>query len=127
MSSSTNTEAAIAATDAPMTLPSEDQLKKDDDVSVDPSTPKLPYRISYERHPYIIGLSMFGESESDDDDDNNKNNKTEKDDDETIGVDCQDPGKTALRQAQTLTFREAAPPTTVRNEKIIGSPVDPKH
>ena len=137
MSSSINTQAPSASNVAPMAFPSEDRTKKDDDVSEDSTTPKLPYRISYEKHPYTIGLSMFdddSESESDDDGDDD-NDASENDEDvtiETIGLNRrQEQGTTILQQAQSVTFREATPPTSACSQtpKITKSSisVEPQH
>lgn len=83
----------------------------DDKFEEDLAVPKpSSYRVSFEQHPFTIGLSMFdddSDSESDDDDDD-KGSDTGRGDDYTISFDCKDQVKTNLQQAQSVTFREAA-------------------
>ena len=95
---------------AALSSSSKDTFKKDDGIFEDSLTPKISYRVSCEKHPYTLGLSMFedeSDSESDESDDNGDNDDNFRYDETTIpGFSCQDRIMSTLEQAQSATFSE---------------------
>lgn len=86
-----------------------DTLKKDDDIFEFSPSPKTSYRVSYEKHPYTIGLSMFDDdsgSESDDDEERKGGDRDDNARGTTIFRCCPDSLMSTLEKAQAVTFSE---------------------
>ena len=98
-----------------MSKSSKDTSKKDNGMFEFSPSPKPFYRVSYEKHPYTIGLSMFDddsdfESDNDDDDDDDDGSDNARG---TTAFRCQDPLVFILEKAQAATFSEITTRTTL--------------
>ena len=94
---------------------SKDTLKKDDGKFEFSPSPETSYRVSYEKHPYTIGLSMF-DDDSDCDSDDDEEEKGGDGGDKVRGTTifrCTDLLISTLEKAQAVNFSEITTRTTL--------------